>query len=54
MSDFKSAAILWACMRLAIIMHILCDACMCNVVCVDELINVQFLTFIGKSLVGRW
>ena len=54
MSDFKLAAILQACMRSAKIMHILCDACMWNVVCVDGLFNMQFLTFIGKSLVGRW
>ena len=41
-------------MRLATIMHILCDVCMCNVVCVGGLFNMQFLTFIGKSLVRRW
>ena len=34
-------------------MHILCDVCMCNVVCVEGLFNMQFLTFIGKSLVGE-
>ena len=42
-------------MRLAKLTHILCDVCMCNVVCnVEGLFNMQFLTFIGKSLVGRW
>ena len=54
LSDVKSATILWACMRSATIMHILCDVCMCNVVCVGGLFNIQFFTFIGKSLVGRW
>ena len=54
LSDVKSATILWAYMRSAKIMHILCDVCMCNIVCIEGLFHMQFLTFIGKSLVGRW
>ena len=54
LSNVKLATILRACMRLATITHILCDVCMCNVVYVEGLFNMQFLTFIGKSLVGRW
>ena len=54
LSDVKLATILQTCMRSAKIMHILCDVCVRNVVCVEGLFNIQFLTFIGKSLVGRW